>query len=237
MTRSRLAQKVDGAVGHGAAVAASEPLDAGDFDHWLADIQSSFQDGAGTNVPCGTCRGCCTSSYFVHIKPADTGAMAAIPRHLRSSAPGLPPGHALMGYGADGHCPMLKAGNCSIYADRPSTCKDYDCRIFAAAGLVAGGPDKAAINARVSAWRFRYASPQSRQTHAAIQAAARFLQDHKGAFPGGRVPTQPSDIAVLAIKVHTVFLQANDPRTPQQIAQDLIQASRAFDAAVHPRPR
>jgi hypothetical protein len=217
------------------AVTAS-PIDAGNFDTWLADIRASFKDGQGTGVPCGTCRGCCTSSYFIHIKPQDAAAIAAIPKHLRIAAPSMPPGHALMGYDAKGHCPMQQNGDCSIYASRPGTCKDYDCRIFAAAGLMAGGADKSAINARVASWRFQYATQAARQRHQAVKAAAGFISKHAAAFPGGRVPTQPSELAILAIKVYTVFLAPNRSKAhPDKTAQAVIQASHDFETTSHQR--
>ncbi len=150
----------------------SSSIDAGDFDFWLEEIQASFQDGLGTSVPCGDCRGCCTSSYFIHIKPTDTQALSAIPRQLLSHAPGLPKGHSLMGYKPNGHCPMLKNRDCSIFAKRPLTCRDYDCRVFAAAGVLEEGISTSDVNMRISAWKFRYQSSASRQRHQAIKRSS-----------------------------------------------------------------
>ena len=63
----------------------------------------------------------------------------------------------LLGFAEDGSCPMYQSRACSIYAQRPRTCRDYDCRIFSAAGIDAGdGHD--AINERVRAWAFTYES-------------------------------------------------------------------------------
>lgn len=39
-----------------------------------------------------------------------------IPAELLFPAPGLPKGHVLLGYDANGHCPMLAEGGCSIFA-------------------------------------------------------------------------------------------------------------------------
>ena len=138
----------------------------------------------------------------------------------------------MMGYREDGTCPMLEQGLCTIYADRPQTCRDYDCRIFAAAGIEAGGTDKHVINQRVRAWRFRYRDDGEQRAHGAIRAAATFIRDHRAAFPGGRGPTAPTGIAVLALKAHTVFLDpAVATRTDADTARAIIAASRAFDAA------
>ena len=85
--------------------------------------------------PCGGCTACCTSSQFVHIEPDETRTLSRIPAALLFPAPGLPRGHRLMGYDENGHCPMLVDATCSIYADRPRTCRTYDCRIFPAADI------------------------------------------------------------------------------------------------------
>jgi uncharacterized protein len=209
--------------------------DAGDFDVWLADIQASFQDGLGTSVPCGDCRACCMSSYFIPVTPEDTPARAAIPPHLLVPVPGGSDGHFVLGHDAHGHCPLLRAGDCGIYPHRPAACKAYDCRVFAASGLLAES-ERSAINERVASWAFRYAAPESRQRHDAIKTAARFMQEHKSAFPGGRVPTAPGELAILAIKVHGVFLHAPRGRQVHQTVAEVIRACRAFDARRHRRP-
>jgi uncharacterized protein len=126
---------------------------------------------------------------------------------------------------------MLTANRCTIYVDRPQTCRDYDCRIFAAAGIDAGGSDKHVINRRVRAWCFTYSTEEERLTHDAVRRAARFIQERKESFPGGRAPTAPTGIAVLAVKAYGVFL---DPRLREksdtQIAMAIVEASGAFDA-------
>jgi uncharacterized protein len=137
----------------------------------------------------------------------------------------------MMGYLEDGKCPMLNAGQCSIYADRPQTCRDYDCRIFAAAGIDAGGPDKHVINRRVHEWRFEYASAADKLAHEAIRRTAQFVQQRKSSFPGGRAPTAPTGIAVLAIKSYGVFLDENvHAKSDTEVALAIIAASGAFDA-------
>src|SRR6185295_9201015 len=104
-----------------------------------------------------SCVGCCTSSYFIKVRPHEAAALNHIAPELRSVAPGEPEGTWLMGYDAQGHCPMFAAGGCSIYPDRPATCRTYDCRVFTAAGMNAGA-GRNMINERVARWRFDYAS-------------------------------------------------------------------------------
>jgi Fe-S-cluster containining protein len=212
-------------------------IDAGDFATWLAQMIASFRGSGGTEVPCGACRGCCTSSYFIHVRPDERRTIEVVPKPLLSPAIGLPKGHRLMGFAPDGTCPMLKDRECSIYHQRPRTCRDYDCRVFAAAGIEAGGPDKATINQRVREWRFSYANEQDRQTQAAIRAVASFVENNRAAFPGGRAPVAPGDMAVLALKVYHLFLAPHvDDRTPAETAEAIIRASREFDGPSRPGP-
>ena len=64
----------------------------------------------------------------------------------------MPEGHLLLGFDEHGRCPMLVRGACSIYESRPRTCRTYDCRVFAAAGVT---PDEQPdIAAQVRRWRF-----------------------------------------------------------------------------------
>jgi Fe-S-cluster containining protein len=194
-------------------------------------------EGSGLDVPCGECVGCCTSSLFIHVGPDETKTLAAIPVRLLVRAPGRPRGHLLLGFSGDGSCPMLKERVCSIYEHRPRTCRDYDCRMFAAAGIAAGGDDKAVINERVHAWVFSYESDAERRAHAAMRAAAAFIRDERASFPGGAGPSSPAEIAVLALKVYPVFLNA-PPRTAVETAAAIVAASRRFEGGPEdPQPR
>lgn len=187
------------------------------------------------DVPCGDCRGCCNAGRFVHLLPADKAAHSAIPKQLVIPAPGMPAGHAVMGYLDSGSCPMLKDGNCSIYASRPSTCRTFDCRVLAAAGLSMNGRWNERINERARTWQFTFSSAGAQQRLTAMKEAAAFIQKHAAAFPGGRVPTDPAAIAVLAIKVHPVFLPEGRESSPEKIAQSIVQASRRFESETRER--
>lgn len=206
---------------------------AGSFGKWLEETRAALRGDGGAEVPCGDCVGCCVSSYFIPIRPQDADAKASIPAQLLVVAPGQPNGHSMMGYREDGTCPMLHAGKCTIYKQRPQTCRDYDCRVFAAAGIAAGGDDKNVINKRVSEWRFHYESECDRRAHRAIQTAAAFIQDKRDSFPGRRAPTAPTGIAVLAIKTFSVFLNTDlSGFSDADIALAVIKASGEFDAGV-----
>lgn len=213
----------------------TDGIAAGFFGEWLTSMRAALRGHGGTDVPCGDCVGCCVSSYHIPIRPEDGAARSRIPAQLLVSAPGMAPGHQMMRYLENGLCPMLDDGKCTIYSVRPQTCRDYDCRIFAAAGIDAGGPDKEVINRRVRAWRFTYATEADRQAHEAVLAASTFIQTKRDCFPGGRAPTAPTGIAVLAIKSYAVFMAASSAagepaRTASEIAAAIIDASRQFDA-------
>lgn len=136
----------DDGVGHDGGVEVTALRD------WLVQLGAALGGDADMDVPCGGCTACCTSSQFVHLDPADVAALERIPAELLFPAPGLPEGHLLMGHDERGHCPMLVGGACSIYDARPRTCRTYDCRVFAAAGVTPDDqPDIAAASRR---WTF-----------------------------------------------------------------------------------
>lgn len=206
-------------------------LPAGDFASWLSRIRSAQTGGLGIDVPCGECFACCTSSYFIHIRPEEKETIAAIPNELLFPAPGLPNGHALMGYDKQGRCPMLTDGKCSIYANRPLTCRNYDCRVFAAAGIAAGDDDKILINTQAQRWQFGYPVNQDREEHEALRKAVKFLHEHRDKFPENVVPKNPSQLALFAIKVYKVFLAAKAStetvnESPDYIAQAIMAADK-----------
>ena len=206
-------------------------VEAGAFGAWLAQIQAALRGTRGSTVPCGDCTGCCTSGYSLQLRPEDRRALAVIPPELLHETAGFAAGQQTLPARPDGRCTMLIEGRCSIYADRPQTCLDYDCRIFAAAGIDAGGPDKAVINQRVHAWKFDYPTEHERQVHAAVQAAAQFLRGGSRSTHGIRLPATPMGIAVLAIKAHAEFMDvANDSRDEAALTRAVFEAARAFDA-------
>ena len=209
-----------------ANLSAAHPLPAGEFSTWLSAMRRALAGGRGMDVACGSCVGCCTSSYFIKVRPHETETLKHIPAESRSIAAGEPQGTWIMGYDAQGHCPMFAGGGCSIYPHRPDTCRIYDCRIFTAAGMNAGA-GRSTINERIAHWRFEYASDDARREHRAVTAAASFLRQHPVRFPGGHIPSRPADIAVLAVKAYTVFM--DPPASDADVAAGIVAACRAFD--------
>jgi Fe-S-cluster containining protein len=214
-----------------------QELPAGAFSSWLLEIGSAQRHENDANVPCGECTACCTSSQFVHIAPDEGDVLARIPRALLFAAPGLPKGHVVMGYDEHGHCPMFVAGRCSIYEHRPRTCRTYDCRIFPATALELDDDDKRRIVERTRRWRFDYPTEADRTLHAAVQAAAQFLQEQARDWAAGLVPGNATQLASLALEVHDVFLD-HDVETGQlrlrTPSPHLVEAAvrRVQDAAV-----
>lgn len=141
---------------------------------------------------------------FIHIGPGEVETIRRIPRALLFPAPGLPKGHVLMGYGDRGECPMLVDGECSIYEFRPRTCRDYDCRVFAATGVAVEEHSQPEIAERVRAWRFRYDNG-ARSLEAALRRAAAFLKDQRDTFPAGSLPVQPGALAATAVRIAEFF--------------------------------
>src|SRR4051794_24756704 len=152
-------------------------LPAGDFAAWLHTMQAALRDEVPAEVPCDGCTACCTSSQFVHIDPDEADTLAHIPAGLLFPAPGQPSGHVLLGYDDNGHCPMLADGRCSIYEHRPRTCRTYDCRVFAAAGIEPDEETKVLIRDRVRRWRFSFPSEADRAEHASVAARAAAMAD------------------------------------------------------------
>ncbi len=204
----------------------SEPLPAGDFSTWLRDMRRALAGTEGMDVACGDCRGCCTSSYFIKIRPHEIETRRAVGEDCLEPAPEAPAGTMLMGYDKEGHCAMFRGGNCSIYQQRPDTCRTYDCRVFAASGTTPGH-DRPVISERVSRWRFEYPAERDRDEQRAVSAAANFLRRYPVRFPGGRVPSRPSEIAVLAVKAYQVFLHT--PGSDSEAAAALVSACHEFD--------
>jgi Fe-S-cluster containining protein len=155
---------------------------------------------------------------FIHIKPEETQTLQRIPRELLFPAPGLPKGHMLMGYDDQGQCPMLVGDTCSIYEYRPQTCRDYDCRIFAATGVLVDPRTQTEIANRVKAWAFDYADEASREEHRIVQRAAAFLQDNTDLFPPGSIPAYPVQLAALAVRIYRVLVDMAAKEQPEASA-------------------
>lgn len=183
-----------------------------------------------SDVPCGSCIGCCVSSYRIPLRPSDVVAREEVPEQWLLGA--TPPGEQwLMGFREDGSCPFMQERCCTIYADRPQTCRDYDCRIYAAAGLLPAG-ERPLIYERVRDWEFRLESDQERRDAVAVRRAAQFISAHHGLFPEAMRAQSPTAAAVLAVKAYPLFAKEAVPvADPEGLALRIIEAVRAFDGS------
>jgi len=186
-----------------------QDLPAGRFSSWLSEMASSRVTASGVDVPCGECNACCRSSYFINIEAQETAALARIPEELLVAAPGGREGEVVMGYDENGHCPMLVDDRCSIYEYRPMACRNYDCRIFPAAGIEKFEESRSLISQRTRRWKFSYPAKRDRDEHSAVRAAAKFLTERAEVLDD-LVPRNSAQLAMLAVRVHAVFLEYQD---------------------------
>lgn len=193
-------------------------LPAGDFSCWVRSLNDALGGECASDVPCDGCFACCMSSQFIHVEPQETETLAHIPPELLFPAPGLPAGHVLLGYDEAGHCPLLIDNKCSIYPHRPRTCRTYDCRVFAAAGL-ASDVDKVLVARQAERWQFSYPSEADRIQHEAVRAAVAFLREHAHQLPGGTGTPSPLQLALVALQIHGDFL-GQDAQTGQPVVVD-----------------
>jgi uncharacterized protein len=209
---------------------------AGAFGAWLDAMQAVLRGQRDADVPCDGCVGCCVSSYPIPLRPSDQVALAQVPDRYLQLPVGT--GAARMVYREDGTCPMLRANQCTIYADRPQTCRDYDCRIYAATNLLPDG-DRPVIQERVREWQFDFVSPEERAKAAALQRAAGFIRNNAQLFPPGMRAHSATAVAVLAVKVWPLFAtdtarneKGDGPEDPSPLeqARRVLEAARAFDS-------
>lgn len=203
-------------------------VEAGSFGQWLATMRAVLRGERIADVPCGDCIGCCISSYPIPLRPEDVRARAEVPEQylLGQAQQGQ---RWLMGFREDGSCPFMNGRACGIYEDRPQTCRDYDCRIYAATGLVPDG-QRPVIERRVGQWRFTFPSEEELADAAALRRAAQFIRAHAALFPAGMRAGSATAAAVLAVKTYGLFLGEGAPATEEQLARRVIELARQFDA-------
>ncbi len=201
-------------------------LDAGAFGPWLAAMREVLRGGRDADVPCGDCIGCCISSYPIPLRPGDARARAEVPEQylLGQSAQGQ---RWLMGFREDGSCPFMNERRCDIYAERPQTCRAYDCRIYAATGLLPDG-NREVIERRVREWRFGFDSDGERGDAAALRRAAQFIRANAALFPPAMRAASATAAAVLAVKTYPLFLEES-PLPPEALVQQVVARAREFD--------
>ncbi len=204
-----------------------QDLPAGRFSSWLSQTIEALKNYETADVPCGDCIGCCSSSYFIHIRAEEKNVLSRVNKNLLFPAPGLPQGHVVMGFNESGKCPMLVNNKCSIYEHRPITCRTYDCRVFTAAGITKCGEDKMLITQRIQRWKFSFPTDLDKTQHTAIKIARLFLLDNVKSFPKGSIPGNSTQLAILAIKIHKLFLKNDEKGDKTDCAFPDIEAVKA----------
>ena len=187
------------------AVTLQTPKEAGPFSTWLGEIRGTLKEGKDAEVPRQSCTACCTSFQFIHIEPDEIGTLKAIPKQLLFDAPGAPAGYRVMGYTAVGHCPMFIESKCSIYENRPRTCRSYDCRIYSATDTAIDDPNRTEISKIVKSWQFSYESETDQKSKDQISLALNFIDAHNLDF-NYPIDNSPTLRALIAIEISNLFL-------------------------------
>ena len=212
-----------------------ERIDAGPLAEWVPAMRLAISGAHDADVPCGSCTACCTSSQFIHIAPHETSTLRRIPKALLFPAPRLPAGHVVMGFTEQGHCPMFVDNTCSIYDDRPQTCRTYDCRIFTATGVDASEDGRHHIARRTRAWEFTAEASASSIVSDAMRAAADFIRAQRSSIPTELAPATATQLAVTAFELHELFITENAQGTPT-IATPTVSTFNTALAALAARP-
>lgn len=94
------------------------------------DFLAAWWRGNAGPVPCGDCSACC---YYAGI-PVDKKRDRKHLPHLLTER--THDGELVLQRRSDGGCIHLGDRGCTIYEHRPAVCRTFDCRAFAAMGLV-----------------------------------------------------------------------------------------------------
>jgi hypothetical protein len=134
-------------------ITAGEMTEGWRIDAYLSSRWRALVHGESTG-DCADCKGCCRNGFVIGLSKAE----AKIIPHTKIGK------YAVIMPLDNGWCPFLKANlfplpdepfltpKCSIYHKRPQTCRDYDCRDLAMAGLVLdekSGPAATEINTSI----------------------------------------------------------------------------------------
>ncbi len=135
-----------------------------------------------------------------------------------------------MGYDRDGRCPMLKKEGCLIYQYRPETCRTFDCRILAAAGLTSAEKHNPVFQ-QAKRWKFTFPAQKDREEFAAVQRAAGFFQSHPNLFGDAVSQMDAIRMSVAAVKVYDQFVDSDGKRATTQ------EVRRTFEEFEHVQSR
>lgn len=118
---------------------------AGAFSTWRKhtlrtahQLAHALQTGKGfdrvcSSVPCGHCNICCRWGYYTEVS-YDQGDSPELETEVS------PDGRTVLRQKENGECFYLVEGKCSVYAIRPLTCRNFDCRGMAYLQIPIGDP-------------------------------------------------------------------------------------------------
>jgi len=108
------------------------------------DFLAAWGRGDAGPVPCGACTACCHYPAVVVDERRDRKRLA---RLLTERSPD---GELVLQRRSDGACVHLGEQGCTVYEQRPAVCRTFDCRVFAAMGLV----ERCGPNHQTPHWEF-----------------------------------------------------------------------------------
>lgn len=147
---------------------------AGPFSEWLELTQNAILTGCEVDVPCRDCSACCKSGFNIAVSKKEKEIMERVPKSLLLEFPGVPDIYYLEP-DLQGRCHLLEKKLCSIYEDRPWSCRTYDCRIYTATGILPDEKAQSPVNQRIRSWKFSYPTQLDRDQHIKLLRAAALL--------------------------------------------------------------
>jgi hypothetical protein len=141
-------------------------------------------------VPCAGCTACCRANYVVDLTPAEA---TRLPHSVAAD------GTATLARHPNGTCVLLGEAGCTIHAERPASCRAYDCRLFA---LTEVTPPRLLAHGYVP-FAVTVATPQDALLFRALRSAAMHLSK--------RSPLPPEGLAVAALYSLPYFVARREP--------------------------
>jgi Fe-S-cluster containining protein len=140
-------------------------------------------------VPCGGCTACC-HGYAVEVRPSDDQTLETVP--------GTGDYERILPHADDGACAYLIDDRCSVYARRPASCREYDCRRLFFCRLQG---ERADINAAINQWSPErvFKAPADRLAFDALMASRDQALEIDRKTNGGRNTIETAAVCCVAL--------------------------------------
>lgn len=133
---------------------------------WREMLNNNMKDPhtlTGMTVPCGTCTACCSTDMPVGLTKEEAQRLPheLMPHFIGTEIENGEPMRYVLAH-TNGHCSQYDPENkvCTIYATRPKSCRDFDCRATWLSGMRvhsdAKGGDE--FNRALDDWRTEFHS-------------------------------------------------------------------------------